>query len=290
MRAPWSSNYTININTADELLAGRDDRPAPSCTSRCSRWSSELAVNGRKTAATNYGARRLGGASQHRRLAPVGAWSATGARAIRCGRSGRWPARGSRSTCTSISCSAAISRYLRDRAYPVMRGAAEFCLDWLIDDGKGHLVTAPSTSPEHKFLTRDGAQAATSMASTMDMALMRDLFANVHGCGRGARRSMRRSAKRVRGRARAPVSRTGSAAQGQLLELFEEFGDPEPQHRHFSHLFGLHPGRHITPRTPELFAGGAAIARAARRRRHRLEPGVEGQPLGAAARRRPRVR
>jgi alpha-L-fucosidase 2 len=57
-----------------------------------------------------------------------------------------------------------------------MKGAAEFCLDWLVDDGKGHLVTSPSTSPEHKFITADGGRASVSAGSTMDLALIRDLF------------------------------------------------------------------------------------------------------------------
>jgi alpha-L-fucosidase 2 len=143
-------------------------------------------------------------------------------------------------------------RFLRDRAYPLMRGAAEFCLDWLVDSGKGRLVTSPSTSPEHKFLTRDGSQAATSMASTMDMALMRDLFANLMDAGEALGIDAPFRKRVAAARERLYPYRIGS--QGQLLEFSEEFGDPEPEHRHFSHLFGLHPGRHITPRTPELFA------------------------------------
>ena len=83
--------------------------------------------------------------------------------------------------------------------------------------------------------------------------------------------------------------RTRIGSQGQLLEFFEEFGDPEPQHRHFSHLFGLHPGPAHHAAHAGALCGGAAIARVARRRRHRLEPRVEGEPLGAAARWRPRV-
>jgi alpha-L-fucosidase 2 len=133
-----------------------------------------------------------------------------------------------------------------------MKGAAEFCLAWLVDDGKGHLVTMPSTSPEHKFLTSDGRQAAISMASTMDMALIRDLFSNVIDASvtLGVDGQWRRQL--IGAVARLYPYRIGT--EGQLLEWFEEFGDPEPHHRHFSHLFGLHPGRHITPRTPELFA------------------------------------
>jgi alpha-L-fucosidase 2 len=142
--------------------------------------------------------------------------------------------------------------YLRDRAYPVMRGAAEFCLDWLIDDGHGRLVTSPSTSPEHKFLTKDGQTAAVSQATTMDMALIRDLFGNLLDAGEALQIDGPFRKRLADTLAQLPPYKIGS--QGQLLEWSEEFGDPEPQHRHFSFLFGLHPGRHITPRTPELFA------------------------------------
>ena len=133
-----------------------------------------------------------------------------------------------------------------------MKGAAEFCLDWLVDDGNGHLVTSPSTSPEHKFITPDGARAAVSMASTMDMALVRDLFFNVIDAAEALNLDAPFRAQLAATLARLPPYRIGS--EGQLLEWFKEFKDPEPDHRHFSHLFGLHPGRHITPRTPELFA------------------------------------
>jgi alpha-L-fucosidase 2 len=133
-----------------------------------------------------------------------------------------------------------------------MKGAAEFCLDWLIEDGRGHLVTSPSTSPEHKFLTADGRQAAISMATAMDMALVRDLFANVIDAADVLKVDGVFAAELDRARQRLLPYRIGG--QGQLLEFFEEFKDPEPEHRHFSHLFGLHPGRHITWRQPELFA------------------------------------
>lgn len=68
--------------------------------------------------------------------------------------------------------------FLKNVAWPLMAGAAEFCLDWLVDDGKGHLVTAPSTSPELDFFTPDGQRAAVTMVATMDMAIIWDLFTN----------------------------------------------------------------------------------------------------------------
>jgi alpha-L-fucosidase 2 len=67
---------------------------------------------------------------------------------------------------------------LRTRAYPLMKGEAEFCLAWLIEDGKGNLTTCPSESTENNFFAPDGKPAMTSAGCTMDMALTRELFAN----------------------------------------------------------------------------------------------------------------
>ncbi len=250
VRAPWSSNFTININTQMNYwpaeTTGLAELHEPLIT-----MVEGLAVNGRRTAATNYGA--AGWVAHHntdvwRHTAMVGDWGTGDAVWALWPMAGPWLAQ----HLYEHFLFGGDLGYLRDRAYPVMRGAAEFCLDWLIDDGKGHLVTVPSTSPEHKFLTPDGAEAATSMASTMDMALMRDLFANVMDAAEALGTDAPFRKRVADARERLQPYRIGS--QGQLLEFMEEFGDPEPAHRHFSHLFGLHPGRHITPRTPELFA------------------------------------
>jgi alpha-L-fucosidase 2 len=250
VRAPWSSNFTININTQMNYWPAETTGLAE-LHEPLIRMVEELAVNGRKTARTNYGA--SGWVAHHntdvwRYSSMVGDWGTGDPVWALWPMAGPWLAQ----HLYERFLFGGNLQYLRDRAYPVMRGAAEFCLDWLIDDGKGHLVTAPSTSPEHKFLTGDGTQAATSMASTMDMALMRDLFANVMDASEALGTDAPFRTRVADARERLYPYRIGS--QGQLLEFFEEFGDPEPQHRHFSHLFGLHPGRHISPRTPELFA------------------------------------
>ena len=250
LRAPWSSNYTININTEMNYWpaepANLQELHEPLLA-----FIPELAVSGRKTVSTYYGAR--GWTAHHnsdlwRHSAPVGNFGAGDPVWAFWPMAGAWL---SQHLFEHYLFGGDLA-FLRDRAYPVMKGAAEFCLDWLVDDGKGHLVTSPSTSPEHKFITPDGGHAAVSMASTMDLALIRDLFFNLIDASEVLNMDVAFRAQLQTALSRLPPYRIGS--EGQLLEWFQEFKDPEPDHRHFSHLFGLHPGRHITPRTPELFA------------------------------------
>jgi alpha-L-fucosidase 2 len=250
VRAPWSSNYTININTEMNYWPAEPANLAELHEPLLS-FVGELAQTGARTAAVNYGAR--GWAAHHnsdiwRQSAPVGdfghgdpVWAI-------------WPM-------ASLWLAQHLyehylfggdSKYLRDRAYPVMRGAAEFCLDWLVDAGHGRLTTSPSTSPEHKFRTPDGKANAISMGATMDLALVRDLFGNVIDASETLDVDGPLRKRLIDTLARLAPYRIGR--RGQLLEWAQEFEVAEPQHRHFSHLFGLHPGRHITPNTPELFA------------------------------------
>ncbi|MBT4482751.1 MAG: glycoside hydrolase family 95 protein, partial [Candidatus Latescibacteria bacterium] len=142
--------------------------------------------------------------------------------------------------------------FLRDRAWPLMKGAAEFCLDFLIEDERGFLVTNPSTSPEHRFVLPDGSTASVSMASTMDMALIRDLFsscietADILGVDRDFRDELKSALDRLYP---APLG-----DNGELLEWFRDFKSSDPHHRHIAHLYALHPGNHITKYgTPKLF-------------------------------------
>jgi alpha-L-fucosidase 2 len=250
LRAPWSSNYTININTQMNYWPA-EPAGLPELHEPLLSFIPELAVSGRKTVSSYYGAR--GWTAHHnsdlwRHSAPVGNYGAGDPVWAFWPMAGAWLSQ----HLYEHYLFGGDPSFLRDRAYPVMKGAAEFCLDWLVDDGKGHLVTSPSTSPEHKFITPDGGRAAVSMASTMDLALIRDLLFNVIDAAGILDVDAPFRAQLSNTLSRLPPYRLGS--EGQLLEWFQEFKDPEPDHRHFSHLFGLHPGRHITPRTPELFA------------------------------------
>lgn len=144
------------------------------------------------------------------------------------------------------------TNYLRDHAYPVLKGAAEFCLDWLIDDGEGYLTTAPSTSPENSYIFTDGQSYGVCVGSTCDLALIKRLFLDVMEGTRvlnvdaDLRESLDSAYKRI-----TPF-KIGS--RGQLQEWAQDWPDAELEHRHASHLMALYPLSLITPRgTPELF-------------------------------------
>ncbi|MFO1054554.1 MAG: glycoside hydrolase family 95 protein [Planctomycetota bacterium] len=143
--------------------------------------------------------------------------------------------------------------FLRDRAWPVMRGAAEFFLHYLCEDpATGKLVSGPSTSPENSFRTADGQVADTSMGASMDQEIVWDLFTNVlEAADALGLRDQDPLVKQVEA-ARARLLVPGIGSDGRLLEWAKEYGEPEPGHRHMSHLFGLHPGRQFTTATPEL--------------------------------------
>lgn len=140
--------------------------------------------------------------------------------------------------------------------YPVLRGAAEFCLGWLIEDGEGHLVTSPSTSPENVFISPQGKAAATSKGGFADIAMIRQCLTDtrdaaiVLGCDPYIVTEIDRTL------AKLPPYKVGSA--GQLQEWAVDFPENDPQHRHQSHLYGLYPGHHISlEATPELARAAA---------------------------------
>jgi len=129
--------------------------------------------------------------------------------------------------------------FLRQRAWPAMKGAAEFLLAWLVDDGQGRLTTCPSTSPENRFLTADGKSVAIGAGCTMDLAMVRELFANSIAATRALATD-----QEFAGRLHAAVQRLQpfqKGSQGQLLEWREEFKETEPGHRHVSHLYSVYP-------------------------------------------------
>ncbi len=143
--------------------------------------------------------------------------------------------------------------YLR-RVFPVMRGSAQFYLDWLVADPKtGKLVSGPAGSPENSFKTADGTVAQISMGPSHDQQLIWDLFTNILEAAQVLAINDELIQKvKV---AKANLLITGIGSDGRLMEWANEFEEPEPGHRHISHLFALHPGRQITlSQTPDLAA------------------------------------
>ncbi len=163
--------------------------------------------------------------------------------------------------------------YLAEQAYPLMKGAAAFCMDWLVEGPDGWLVTSPSTSPENKFKTPDGEDCSISMGSTMDMTLIRELLSN---CIQAA--ELLELDDEFRNRCEETLQRLlpyQIGRHGQLQEWFADFEEAEPGHRHVSHLYGLYPvPTNSCSRYPGAGGGGPHIsAPTARswRRSYRLE-------------------
>lgn len=235
---PWDSKYTVNINTEMNYwpaeVTGLPETHAPLFAAL-----REVAAAGAETAREHYAAR--GWVLHHN----FDLWRGTAP--INHSNHGVWPTGG------AWLCQHLWQRYLfggdkdflRETAYPLLKGAAEFFLDTLLaaPGGEG-LIVGPSNSPENGGLV---------MGPTMDHQIVRNLFGNTIAAANalGVDAEFRASLSEIR--ARIAPNRIGRL--GQLQEWLDDVDDPENRHRHVSHLFGLHPGVEITPYgTPELFA------------------------------------
>ncbi|MGX1831827.1 glycoside hydrolase family 95 protein [Paenibacillus taichungensis] len=242
---PWHSDYTININTEMNYW------PAEVCNlSECHEplfgLLEDLSDTGRRTARILYGAR--GWTAHHnvdiwRTSTPTGgdaSWAF-------------WPMGGVwlTSHLWEHYLFTRDQQFLAERAYPIMKEAGLFCLDWLVEGPDGYLVTAPSTSPENKFLTEEGEARSISMASTMDMTLIRELFDRCIEATKQLDVDQQLANEWSEARSKLYPFKIGS--EGQLQEWFKDFAESEPGHRHVSHLYGLYPGEQINRLdTPEL--------------------------------------
>jgi alpha-L-fucosidase 2 len=253
VRPPWSSNYTININTEMNYwlaeMCNLSELHIPLLN-----HIKNIAATGRETAKNFYGTN--GWVAHHNSdiwglSNPVGDLGKGMPMWANWTMGGAWL---SQHLWTHYAYTG-DKKYLQNFAYPLMKESAIFCKDWLIQDGKGHLVTAPATSPENMFITDKGIKGSVSMATTMDMSIIWDVFTNtieaseVLGIDTDFRKEL------IEKRAKLLPLQIGK--KGNLQEWFKDWEDVDPKHRHTSHLFGLHPGRQISPlKTPE-FANAA---------------------------------
>ncbi|HYF70750.1 MAG TPA: glycoside hydrolase family 95 protein [Ohtaekwangia sp.] len=135
--------------------------------------------------------------------------------------------------------------FLQRLGYPIMRDAAEFCLNWLVRHPQtGKLVSGPSISPENTFKTKGGDVATMVMGPTMDHMIIRHLFTNTIEAGK--RLDIDAAFRKKMEKALSKLAPTTIGSDGRIMEWTEEFEEPEPGHRHISHLYGLHPGNEIT--------------------------------------------
>jgi alpha-L-fucosidase 2 len=143
-------------------------------------------------------------------------------------------------------------KFLTETAYPLMKGSAEFLMDWLVEkDGK--YITSPSTSPENAFFDDNGRRGQVTIGSAMDLEISWELFTDVIEASEKLGADPELRARWAHFRDNLKPLQIGAA--GNLVEWYKDWKDTEPQHRHVSHLFGLYPGHEISPmKTPELAA------------------------------------
>ena len=240
---PWGSKYTININ-AEMNYWPVNNTNLGECVEPLLGLVDDLQISGAKTAKTMYGAR--GWVAHHN----TDGWRASAP--IDGPQFGMWPTGGAW-LCNTLwdHYEFTQDREFLKRLYPAMKGAAEFFLDTLVEEPTHKwLVTNPSLSPENSH-HRGAANAA---GPTMDMQILRDLFAHSIEASEtvGVDEDFRKQVAAAR--ARLAPNQIGSA--GQLQEWLEDWDlqAPEPHHRHVSHLYGLYPGEDISFADKDLAA------------------------------------
>jgi alpha-L-fucosidase 2 len=255
VRPPWSSNWTININTEMNYWPA-ETTGLPELTDPLFGLIRSLSVNGRNTAKAYYG---LDGWCAHHNADLWASTNPVGGKPCWA----NWPMGGAWLVQHLWEHYAfnPDRTFLAETAYPIMKEGARFLLGYLIAGPDGNLTTCPSTSPENEYLfpDKDGIdqQVAVSIGSTMDLAIIRELFGNVVEASRILGVDPEFAAQLSDAVERLRPYTIGS--RGELMEWSEEFKEAEPGHRHISHLYGHHPGYTITRRkSPDLVA---AVAR-----------------------------
>ncbi len=253
LRAPWSSNYTININTQMNYW--------PSEVTNLSEMHEplfdlieNLSVTGAVTAKQFYNMH--GWVAHHN----SDIWALSNPVGNMGGGDPKWAnwSQGANWLCQDLWEHYRFTmdkKFLRDTAYALMKGAAIFTMDWLVENKDGYLVTAPSVSPENVFLYADGKHGDVSVATTMDMSIIWDLFSNLIDASTILDTDPDFRNLLIQKKNKLFPLHIGH--KGNLQEWYKDFDEVEVHHRHVSHLFGLYPGREISPITTPEFAAAA---------------------------------
>ena len=253
LQPPWSSNYTININ-AEENYWLAENTNLSEMHLPFLQFVSNLATTGKITAKTFYN--MPGWVAHHNSdiwamSNPVGNFGNGDPVWANWTMGGTWAS----THLWEHYLFTQDQNFLEQKAYPLMRGAAEFCLAWLIPDSSGHLITSPSTSPENTFKTPTGFVGATFFGGTADLAMIRELFLDVIAAQKILKNDNEFATKINTALNNLHPYQVGKA--GNLQEWYYDWEDSDPKHRHQSHLFGLYPGTHVTPETLPSIAAAA---------------------------------
>ena len=242
--SPWRGNYTVNINLEENywpaFVANMAEMAEP-----LDGFIAGLAANGKYTAKNYYNINE-GWCSSHNSdiwamTNPVGEknespewsnWNLGGAWLV--------------NTLWERYQFTQDKEYLKNTAYPLMKGAAQFCLRWLIENPKqpDELITAPSTSPENEYKTDKGYHGTTCYGGTADLAIIRELFINTIAAGKILGQKNKEMEQAL-----AKLHPYTIGHMGDLNEWYYDWDDWDFQHRHQSHLIGLYPGNHLTDAT-----------------------------------------
>ncbi len=251
VRPPWGSKYTININIEMNYWVAEVCNLSE-CHEPLLRMVGELVAPGRNTAKVHY---KAGGWVAHHN---TDLWRGTAP--VDGAQWGTWPTGG------AWLCQHLWEHYLYTgdkehlkKSYPILKGAVAFFLDALIENEDGRLITSPSISPEHSHGggTRDGLSRGRSGTSvcegpTIDMQILRDLFANLIAASEVLDLDKDFRSQVAKTRARLAPMKIGR--HGQLQEWLMDWDNPKDEHSHVSHLYGLYPSGQINRHdTPKLF-------------------------------------
>ncbi|MCP4310783.1 MAG: glycoside hydrolase family 95 protein [Bacteroidetes bacterium] len=251
IRPPWSSNYTVNINVEENYWLAENTNLSEMHQPLLD-FIGNVAETGSITARNFYGAG--GWAACHNSdiwamSNPVGDFGKGHPIWANWNMGGTWLSTHLWEHYTFTSDTA----FLQNQGYPLMKGAAQFCLEWLVEDADSNLITSPSTSPENSYITPEGYRGATLYGATADLAMIRELFSQtikaseILDTDTSFRSSLDTALMRLH-----PYC---IGKDGSLQEWYHDWEDADPLHRHQSHLFGLYPGHQISPgTTPELAA------------------------------------
>lgn len=243
--APWCSNYTVNINTEMNywpVLAAN----LAECHEPLISMLKELSVTGKEAAKQLYDA--PGWICHHnsdlwrqafpaKGLAQWGFWYNGGA----------WLSR----HLYDHYLYTMDENFLRETAYPIIRGCAEFYMDMLVENEDGTLILAPSTSPENRYILPDGRDTGVSRTTAMTMSIARETLENTVSAAKILHEEDEFTSACEKALSKLYPLKIGK--DGRLMEWYDEMPDFEVHHRHVSHLYALHPAHEITPeKTPEL--------------------------------------